>query len=59
MEHQTPNFVTISNIDLCNAVNNIDFLLMKLNLNISLYNILIRFRSDVVLELKKRGIVYG
>lgn len=59
MDYQTPNFTTISNIDLCNAVNNIDFLLMRMNLNIALYNILIRFRSDIVLELKKRGICYG
>lgn len=52
-------FVNIGNYDLCNAIDNIDFLLTKINITIELYEILIKFRNDLMQELQNRGVVYG
>lgn len=52
-------FSNISDLDLVNAVNNIDFLLTRSNVPIELYDSLIRFRNNVCNELNKRGVRYG
>lgn len=52
-------FINICDYDLCNAIDNIDFILTKLNVSIDLYEILIRFRNDLTNELQNRGVVYG
>lgn len=52
-------FSNISNFDLCNAINNIDFLLIRSNVLIELYDSLIRFRNSICKELNNRGVRYG
>lgn len=52
-------FIYNNNHELCNAIDNVDFLLTKMNVSVELYEILIRFRNDLTKELKIRGVKYG
>lgn len=52
-------FVNNTDYELCNAIDNIDFLLLKTSIGIELYDLLIRFRNELVNELLSRGVVYG
>lgn len=52
-------FTFNTDFELCNAIDNVDFLLTRLNVSIELYEILIKFRNDLIDELKIRGVSYG